>query len=122
MTEFRARIRRVRMKNGGADVRVLNREPINPEGEDWRGKIIANARGVAEQATNDAPLVGYVVVGLYADGAASVGYRYDFDKCPVPRMLIPAWVSEIIRRDMIVAPEARDVFNEMFEWSDGPTG
>jgi hypothetical protein len=71
------------MKNGGADVRVLNQQPVNPEGEDWRGKIVANARGVADQATEETPLVGYVVVGLYADGCSSVGYRYDFDNCPV---------------------------------------
>lgn len=119
MTEFRARIGRIRMKNGGADVRVLNREPVNPNGEDWRGKIVANARGVADQATDEAPLVGYLVVGLYADGASSVGFRYDYDRCPVPRMLIPAWVAEILRRDMITAPEAADKFNDMFEWREG---
>jgi hypothetical protein len=31
-------------------------------------------------------------------------------------MLIPAWVSEILRRDMIVGIEAQDTFNNMFEW------
>jgi hypothetical protein len=119
MSEFKARIGCVRMKNGGADVRILNREPINPEGEDWRGKIVANARAVGEQATADAPLVGYVVIGLYADGCSSVGYRHDPDRCPIPRSLLPSWIAEIIRRDMIVALEARDVFNDMFERRDG---
>lgn len=118
MSEFRARIGRIRMKNGGADVRVLNREPVNPDGEDWRGKIITNARAIAEQASEDAPLVGYVVLGLYADGGSSIGYRYDFERCPVPRMFIPAWVAEIIRRDIIVGPEAKNVFNDMFEWRE----
>lgn len=122
MTEFGARIGRIRMKNGGADVRVMNREPINPEGEDWRGKIIANARGVAEQATPEAPLVGYLVVGFYADGCSSIGYRYDPDRMIIPRPLIPSWLAEIVRRDMLVSVEARDTFNEMFEWQEGPTG
>lgn len=116
MTEFRARIARIRMKNGGAEVRVLRREPINPDGEDYRGKVVENARRVAEMATDEAPLVGYVLVGLYRDGTTSVGYRYDLNDCPVPRMILPEWIAEIIRRDMITAPEARDVFNEMFEW------
>lgn len=117
MSEFRARISRVRMKNGGADVRVLNRKSANGE-EDWRGTIVANARTIAEQATTDAPLVGYVVVGLYADGASSVGFRYDLKRCPVPRTVIPAWIAEIIRRDMITAPEAAEVFDNKFEWVD----
>lgn len=122
MSEFRARIGRIRMKNGGADVRVLNREPINPEGEDWRGKIITNAKTIAEQGTDKAPLVGYLVIGMFEDGTYSTGYRYDWERCPVPRVLIPAWIAEIIRTDMIVEVETHKVFNEMFEWQDGPTG
>jgi len=118
MDSFRARIGRIRMKSGGADVRVINREPINLDDENWCGKIIANARGVAEQSTDEAPLVGYVVVGLYADGCSSIGYRYDPDRCPVPRSLIPLWIGEILRRDMITNVEAREVFNEMFEWQE----
>jgi hypothetical protein len=35
-SEFGARIGRIRMKNGGADVRVLDRQPINLDGDDWR--------------------------------------------------------------------------------------
>jgi hypothetical protein len=119
VTDFRARIGRVRMKNGGADLRLLSREPIDPDGENWRGKIIENARGIAEQATSGAPLVGYIVLGLYGDGCSSMSYRYDPERCPVPRMMLPEWIAEIIRRDMIVAPEACGVFNEMFEWRDG---
>jgi hypothetical protein len=85
-SDFRARIGRIRMKNGGADVRVLNREPINPDGENWRGKIIENAKGVADQATAEAPLVGYLVVGIYSDGCSSIGYRYDPETCPIPAL------------------------------------
>lgn len=48
MSEFRARIGRVRMKNGGADVVVFDRKPVNLDGEDYRGTIVANARRIAE--------------------------------------------------------------------------
>jgi hypothetical protein len=124
VTEFRARIGRIRMKNGGADVRVLNRNPdgaasIDPNGEDWRGTVVRNARAVADMATSEAPLVGYLLIGFYGDGCTSVGFRYDVDRCPVPRALMPSWVAEIIRRDMITEPDTRDVFNDMFYWRDG---
>lgn len=104
------------MKAGGADVRVLNREAINPNGEDWRGEIVANARGVADQATDAAPLVGFIVVGMFSDGCTSVGFRYDPARTPIPRVLIPSWIAEVLRRDMVTAPEAEHQFNEMFEW------
>ena len=117
MSEFRARIGRIRMKSGGAEVRVLHQNSANGD-EDWRGSIVKNARSIGEQATVESPLVGYVLVGLYGDGAASVGFRYDLKNCPVPRAVFPERVAEIIRRDMLTAPEARDVFNEMFEWRE----
>lgn len=119
MTEFRARIGRIRMKNGGADVRVLESKRGPDGGDDWRGAIVRNAKSVAEQDTPDSPLVGYILIGMYGDGATSVGFRYDNDRCLIPRSLMPAWVAEIIRRDMVTAPEASDKFNEMFYWQDG---
>lgn len=115
MSEFRARIGRVRMKNGGADVRVIQRQD---EGEDWRGTVIRNARTVADHATEDAPLVGYLLIGFYGDGCSSVGFRYDPERTPIPRALMPAWVEEVVRRDMLTAVEAKDTFNDMFEWRD----
>lgn len=111
MSVFAARIGRVRMKNGGADVRVLNRVPVNANGEDWRGQIIANARAAAEYATDANPLSGYIVIALFGSGSTSVSYRYDPALCPIPRSLFPAWVAEIIRRDLITEPEACHVVN-----------
>lgn len=109
MTEFAARISRVRMKSGGADVRVI--EGLTPLHEDdWRGDILRNARQIVEWS-NDVPLVGYVVVGLFANGKTSTGWRYDGQKCPVPMSILPAWVAEVIRRDIVTQSEAVDVFN-----------
>ena len=118
MKEFRARIGRVRMKNGGADVRVLHRSARNGD-EDWRGSVLRNARAVADFATDKSPLVAYVLVGVYGDGQSSVGYRYNPETCPIPRSLFPSWLAEVIRQDLITCKETRDVFNEMFEWQDG---
>jgi hypothetical protein len=119
MGDFAVRVRRVRLKDGGAEVRVLRSNPGPDGGDDWRGAVVRNARAVAEMATDDSPLVGYVLIGLYGDGAASVGYRYD-NKAGniIPRALIPAWIAEIIRRDMLAGEQAREVFHEMFEWRE----
>jgi hypothetical protein len=118
VSEFRARIARVRMKSGGADVRVLDRRTDSPNGENWRGKIIENARAVADYDEPNSSLVGYLLIGIFHDGQTSVGFRYDKERCPVPRSLMPAWIAELVRRDMITAPEAADKFNEMFYWQD----
>jgi hypothetical protein len=119
VTDFRARIGRIRMKNGGADVRVLDNKMDSANGESWRGKVIENAKAVAAFDQEGSALVGYVLIGIYSDGQTSVGFRYDKDRCPVPRSLMPAWIAELVRRDMIVAPEASDKFNDMFYWQDG---
>jgi hypothetical protein len=118
VTEFAARIGRIRMKAGGADVRVLDTKRSDGEGENWRGKIMENARVTADMATDAEPLVGYVVIGVYAGGASTVSFRYDPERSHIPRTLFPAWVEETIRRDMITNREASDTFNEMFEWRD----
>ena len=124
MSDFAARIGRIRMKDGGAEVRVLHSRPGPDGGDDWRGAVVRNARAVAEFATEEAPLVGYLLIGFYDDGTNSVGFRYDSNnRNAIPTNLIPAWTAEIIRRHMIVDAEASDkartVFNEMFEWREG---
>jgi hypothetical protein len=106
------------MKNGGADVHVLDRKPINYEGEDWRGHLAANARVIAEQTEDGDPLVGYVILGLHESGAYQLGWRYDWERARVPRMLFPAWIAELIRGDLIVDDKAADKFNDMFEWQE----
>jgi hypothetical protein len=47
-----------------------------------------------------------------------VGWRYDPDTAKIPRALLPHWVSEVIRRDLIVSAEAQNTFNNMFEWCE----
>lgn len=118
MADFAARIGRIRMKNGGADVRVLQSALGIDGADDWRGAIVRNARGVAEMGTKDAPLVGYILLGMFSDGGVSFGYRYDPEAMPIPRALLPAWVAEVTRREMVTATEVREVFHSMYEWQE----
>lgn len=119
--EFKTRIRRVSLK-GGADVHVLESKPGHDGKDDWRGALVRNAKAVAEMGTDADPLAGYVLVGIFASGRTSVGYRYNFESDhSISRLLLPSFVAEVIRRDVISGEEARDVFNEMFEWREGPS-
>lgn len=116
MNEFATRIGRVRMKDGGADVHVIRNRKMEAGGEDWRGTLAANARSVAEHHTEQCPLVGYIMLGVFKDGAYSIGYRWNSNTAPIPQTLLPTYVAEVIRRELVTATEARQVFNEMFEW------
>jgi hypothetical protein len=119
VSEFAARISRVRPKRGG-DFHILPaRLERDDDGDNWRGRLLTHAREIAEDTDE---LVGFCIIGIYSDGLVRTGFRWDPAKCVIPRTLMPAWVGEILRRELITDPEARDVFNEMFEWKEGPTG
>lgn len=107
------------MKNGGAEVRVLDNKRLSEGGEDYRGTIVTAARQAAEMSSEDSSLAGYVIIGLYSDGLTSLSFRYDHSKAMIPKALIPAWLAEVLRRDILAHGEARDTFNQMFEWRDG---
>lgn len=113
-----ARIGRIRMKAGGAEVRVFKQETPNPAGENYAGLIVKHAREVAGYHGAEAQLVGYFVIGLFSNGRASTAWRLDPDKSPVPRKLFPAYVTELMRESMITQPaannEAVDVFNNQW--------
>lgn len=107
-----ARIGKIRLKAGGAEVRILRRDTPDDDGrENWRGKIVDNARGIASYSQPDSELVGYFVMGLFSDGSSSVAFRYDPKRSPIPRALLPAYIAEVLRRDMITYGEAVEVVN-----------
>jgi hypothetical protein len=116
-----ARIGRVRLKSGGTEVRVL-RNPLPNDGENWRGKVVQHARKVGEYDEPGSVLVGFCVIGLFSDGAASVGLRWDKKRSPIPTALMPQYIAEVIRRDLITAPEAEEqachVVNRSNGWED----
>lgn len=95
-----ARIGKIRLKAGGAEVRVLDRQTPH-HGENWCGKIVDNARGIASHDQDGARLVGYVIMGLFSDGSHSTAWRYDPALSPIPRRLLPAYVAEVVREDLI---------------------
>ncbi len=105
------------MKNGGADVRVLHQQPEPFDCEmDYRGVLTKAAREIA----SGEPLAGFVVIGIYPAGKVRVGYRYDTSAdWAISRTLLPSYIAEIIRRDVVTHGEATDVFNEMFKWQEG---
>lgn len=69
------RIGRVRMKDGGADVHIL-RQDTREDGENYKGLIVKHARIIAD---DPAEMIGFVVVGIFADGSYSHGLRLDKD-------------------------------------------
>jgi len=97
-----ARIGRIRLKNGGAEVRLLNRRLDPGHGENWRGEIVRAARKIGEHGEPGSDLVGFVVVGLFSDGAHSIGLRWDPDRVPIPRRLMPVYVEELVREHLII--------------------
>jgi hypothetical protein len=118
VSEFRARISRVRLKNGGCDVRILDNRALADGGEDNRGAIMACARNVGMHHTDTNPLVGYIVAGVFKDGSYSFGYRWG-DEVPIPSMMLPTWLGEVARREVLMGSEAEHVFRSMFEWVEG---
>lgn len=104
-----ARIGKIKLKSGGAEVRVLHRDAPNLNGDNWRGDIVRHAREIAGLGSPGSDLVGFVVIGLFSDGCSSLGYAWDKDRVPVPRTLLPAYVAEVIRRDLITSNEAESV-------------
>lgn len=111
MADFRARIGRVRMKSGGADVHVFHNP--NAVGEHALTVIERHARDIAGFSEPDSELVGSVVIGMFSNGRTTMGFR-----CPdtMGRTLATAWLIEAIRRDIVTAAECEDVFDSKFEW------
>ena len=101
-------------------MRVLHQPTPNADGEEnWRGEIIRSARAVADYDGPSSELVGYLMVGFFSDGSSSIGYRWDKDRTPIPRALMPAYVAEIVRRDMITEVEAEQVACEVVNRANG---
>lgn len=99
------------MKAGGAELRVLHRPTPDFNGaENWCGKVIEAARSVADYSEPGSELCGYVMLGLYTDGMHSFGYRFDETRSRIPRVLLPALVAELVRRDVVTKGKFEDMF------------
>lgn len=112
MNEFRARIGRVRMKNGGADVRVLEGARSDWQGEETpEATLLRSAREIAAEG----PVAAFVIVTFGPDGRTCFNSRFT-DESPITRSLMPTYVAELVRRYVIVQEEARARFDDMFQW------
>lgn len=106
------RLRSVRFKDGRAPIHIIRN--ITPEdSESLPGVLHSHARQIASQDEGASPIDGFLIIGMFADGKTSIGYRMPER---IPRCLLPGYISEIIRRDVITDHEAEQVFDSKFEW------
>jgi hypothetical protein len=109
MARNAGRIGKVRMKATGFEFRVIE-GPAEPE-NDMGATMMRHAREIGQWPG----MTGSIVIGVFSDGTASVGIRWD-DDCAVPKALVPSWIAEIVRRDLVTAAEAEGVFHQNFQW------
>lgn len=102
------------MKEGGADIRVIEGTPFQGDMIDMRGDMLHAAREITEAFDRD-EMAAFVMIALRHDGNDTGAYRMA-DDCHIPRMLMPSFISELVRANMIDLPLAEQTFGEMFEW------
>lgn len=106
---FAARIGRVRMKAGGADVHIIDGWS-SPDEETVGATLVRSARDYADVGVHSFMLIGF-------DNSGDVLFQHRTDgKLPLPRTLLPAYVAEMIRRYVLTDTQARIVFDDMFQW------
>lgn len=103
------RIGKVRMKDTGFEFRIVD-GPSEPE-HDPRATLLRHAREIAEYDG----LQSFVILGVFDDGKTTTGWRWA-DDCVIPRSLVPAWLAEVARRELITDVEAAELFDSKFEW------
>jgi len=112
------RLRRIRFKDGRAPIEVLHTAmdfKADEEPENLRGALMRNAKLIASYGESGSALDGFILIGLFADGKRSLGFRMP---ARIPRELLPAYVAEMIRTDAITGKEAADEFDRRFQWVD----
>jgi hypothetical protein len=113
MTEFRARIGRIRMKNGGADVHVLNGFTPPDNDEAVEATLFRTAREIVAD-----PVSAFMLVAFAPDGRTFFNWRWT-DGSPISRTMMVPYIAELARRYVISREEASERFDEMFQWVDG---
>lgn len=110
------RLRRIRFKDGRAPIEVLHTPQdfvFGDKPESLRGSLIGSAKAIVGYENPGAALDGFIVLGFFEDGRRSLGFRMPKR---IPRELLPAYVQEILRTDVITEKEAADVFDQRFVW------
>lgn len=107
------RIGKVRLKANGFEFRVIDGPP--DPGNDMGAHLLRCSRSIAAEDG----LCGVMILAVTEDGGYHSAFRWDDGKSPIPRTLMPSYVAEIVRRELITDIEAERVFHENFEWVDG---
>jgi hypothetical protein len=99
------------MKNGGAEVRVIEgfRTP-DQEDEMVEATLFRTARELTE-----GPIAAFMIVAFAPDGRTSFNWRWT-EGSPVARTMMPPYIAELARRYILTRDDAREVFDDMFQW------
>lgn len=114
MSEFRARIGKVRMKAGGAELHIID-GPDHQDGKE--AKLLQMARFVADESEEGSSLEGFIILAFYSDKCRNILFDLDGDH-GIPREMFPAYAEELVRRKCIMQAEACDVVNRANGWDE----
>lgn len=104
------RIGKVRMKETGFEFRVI--PGVESPTDDFGATMIRHAREIATAES----VAGFIILGVSEDGGYRCGFRWDDARSPMPRTLVPSYVAEVLRRELITDVSAETVFDQKFEW------
>lgn len=95
-------------------VHPLPKSPLNEQGR----SLVQYAREIAESQGEQ--LAGFVIVAWGADGRTSSAGDTSAKTSPIPRVLIPAFITEVLRRDFVMDHEIRDELQKYGIISNSP--
>lgn len=98
-------------KDGSARVHVLHNDAPQPDNIMLRDAVDGIVEAMGE------PVAGYFLVAWAQDGGYWNAYNTQVMPSPITPSLLPGWLHTIATRTL-AACEARDTFNQMFEWRD----
>ena len=105
------RISRVRMKDGGADVRVLK----SGGGLSTRAKLLLEyARQTAAIRDKDGDFAGFLILAWGSNGWFTVSGDVATKESRIPINLLPAWVEETVRREFVTGREVRQIIDNEY--------
>lgn len=108
-SEAHCRVARVRMKGGGADLTVIRRGDVS----DLAQKLMRHARQMGRETS---PLSGFLLLTWDHEGAYQLSADgHAADDNPIPLSLLPGWVAEIIRRELVTERQIQIVLERDYD-------
>ena len=90
------RIGKVKLKAGGATLHKLEA----PAGDEIQHQMRISAARIAG-TFDEGEMRGYVAIGWNAEGGYKVGWRMDVADSSIGFTLMPSWIADIMRRELI---------------------